>query len=142
MNIPFPCDSDDQVLRCHAVMAELRPQVARADFLAQVRQMQAYGYRLAALEDDGEIVTVAGYRLGLNFHRGHHLYVEDLVTASSARSRGHGDTMLSWLQAQARAAGCDWLELDSGTQRHGAHRFYLRHGFVIPAFRFSRDLGS
>jgi hypothetical protein len=44
-------------------MRLLRPQLASAEsFIAAVEKQQAEGYRLAALEHEGRVVTVAGYR--------------------------------------------------------------------------------
>lgn len=138
--MPRPADSDHDIERCFPVMAELRPQLARSRFVADVRELARGGYRLALHEADGEVVTVAGYRLLHNFHLGRHLYVEDLVTRASARGAGHGRTMLDWLRAQARAADCAHLDLLSGTQRTGAHRFYAREGMDIIAFAFVEAL--
>jgi hypothetical protein len=51
--------------------------------------------------------------------------------------------MIEWLKAHARELGCRQLHLDSGVQRFGAHRFYLRHGFNIASHHFSIvDLGA
>jgi hypothetical protein len=40
----------------------------------------------------------------------------------------------------ARVRGCDYLGLDSGTQRQKAHRFYFREGLTITAFHFVKPL--
>src|SRR5699024_5027384 len=68
------------------------------------------------------------------------LYVDDLSTASSERSRGHGATLLRALVQRARELGCYRIELHSGVQRHAAHRFYLREGMDIGAHPFSMEL--
>ena len=133
--------TDAQIARCFDVMAELRPHLERNAFVATEREMEPAGYKLAWLEHGGAVVVVAGYRIATNLHLGRHLYLEDLVTAASARSAGHGEHMLAWLLEQAAAAGCQWFELDSGVQRSGAHRFYFRHGFSIAGYRFRRALG-
>jgi hypothetical protein len=31
------------------------------------------------------------------------------------------------------------MELDSGTHRTRAHKFYFREGFIIPSFAFRKD---
>jgi hypothetical protein len=41
-----------------------------------------------------------------------------------------------WLRQLALAEGCDALDLDSGVQRHLAHRFYFRYGMQIAAYHF------
>jgi len=132
--------TDEEIARCFEVMAELRPHLQRDDFVPLVRRMASEGYRLAYIEADGRILSVAGFRLSTNFYLGRHLYIDDLVTASTARSGGYGAQLLDWLRGQARAAGCRFIDLDSGTQRGGAHRFYFAHGFTISAYHFVEPL--
>lgn len=64
------------------------------------------------------------------------LYVDDLVTDDTVRSKGYGKAMLDWLLSQARSEHCDTLELDSGVQRFDAHRFYLVHRMAIVSHHF------
>ena len=66
------------------------------------------------------------------------LYVDDLVTLASERSRGVGALMLAELFDRAKASGCEVLDLDSNVQRGDAHRFYMREGLTISAFHFVR----
>jgi GNAT superfamily N-acetyltransferase len=129
-------ESDEEIARCFAVMVQLRPHLAEGGFVTQVRRMQAEGFRLAFLEDDGGIRAVAGYRFQEKLFSGRNLYVDDLVTGTSNRSRGHGSRLLAWLADEARRHGCDQLELDSGVQRFDAHRFYFRERMHISAYHF------
>jgi hypothetical protein len=39
----------------------------------------------------------------------------------------------------ARSRGCNGMELDSGTHRTRAHRFYFREGFLITSFAFRKE---
>jgi GNAT superfamily N-acetyltransferase len=130
-------DSDRDIAECYEVMAELRPHIPREQFLPLVRSMQADGYRLACIRDGGRVVAVAGYRFGTNLFCGRHLYVDDLVTADSERSKGHGRELLAWLRALALESGCDVFHLDSGVQRKRAHAFYLREGMEQSSLHFS-----
>jgi GNAT superfamily N-acetyltransferase len=133
-------DTDEAILACHEVMAELRPHVARGDFLKTVRSMQADGLRLACIRDGGQVVAVAGYRISTNLFCGKHLYVDDLVTAETERSKGHGKALLAWLRQQAVENECDVFHLDSGVQRKRAHQFYLREGLELASYHFSERL--
>lgn len=130
--------TDAQVAACHPVMAQLRPHIRAEGFVARVRQLEAGGYRLACVVEEGAVRAVAGFRVLDQLVRGRVLYVDDLVTDEQRRSRGHGDRLLSWLYERARASGCSCLELDSGTQRVDAHRFYARNRMTISAFHFVR----
>jgi GNAT superfamily N-acetyltransferase len=92
------------------------------------------------LADDGKVVAVAGYRIAHNLAWGKFLYVDDLVSDASRRSAGHGRRLMDWLIETAEREGCDELHLDSGVQRFGAHRFYLRYGMDITSHHFRLTL--
>lgn len=134
-------ESDDEIAACWPVMHELRPHLEQASFVARVRrQEREAGYRLAYVHDNGRPVTVAGFRLLENLAWGRFLYVDDLVSAGTARSRGHGAALLAWLRAHARSLGCAALHLDSGVQRSDAHRFYEREGMARSSYHFMTKL--
>src|SRR4051812_7619829 len=95
-----------QLRRCYPVIAQLRPHLDEAGFIARVRRQQKRGYRLAFLADRNGVKAVAGYRFAESLSWGKFMYVDDLVTAEAFRSRGFGQKLLAWLVKQARAAGC------------------------------------
>jgi GNAT superfamily N-acetyltransferase len=136
--------TDAEIASTFEVMAVLRPHLDRSTYVAAVTRMRAAGFRLAtvraAAERGERVVAVAGFRVGENLAWGRYLYVDDLVTADSERSRGHGKLLFEWLKQQARAAGCGELHLDSGVFRHGAHRFYLRERMDITSYHFRLSL--
>ena len=139
----FLAKTDDEIQSCYPVMAELRPHVAAGDFLARVRRQQEIaGYELAYLksETDGEVKAVAGFRISECLAWGKFLYVDDLVSASSERSKGYGGALIDWLIEHARKQGCDQFHLDSGVQRFAAHRFYLLKRMEIEAHHFGLKL--
>jgi len=138
--VPEHATTDAEIADCYAVIAELRPHIPRERFVALVKSMQADGYRLACIREGGRVVAAAGYRLSTNLFYGRNLYVDDLVTAESERSKGHGKTLLGWLRQLALDEGCDAFHLDSGVQRKDAHRFYLREGLELSSYHFSARL--
>ena len=125
------------ILRCHPAMRELRPLFQNPEqFLERVQHQQKEGYQLAFVESEDEVRAVAGYRFLESLFSGKFLYVDDLVTRESDRSRGFGGELLDWLIQQAREHGCENLELDSGVQRFDAHRFYFSKGMHISSYHF------
>lgn len=132
--------SDADVLAGFPVMSQLRPHLSIDEYSAMVRRMQADGYRQAAVFKDDRAVAAAGFRILEMLNVGLHLYVDDLVTADVERSAGHGKALMGWLVDLAREAGCTAIDLDSGTHRRAAHRFYARERFEIVAFHFRREL--
>jgi GNAT superfamily N-acetyltransferase len=123
------------------VLQELRPHLDLDAFCMVYAEGWPQGYRfLAAFDDDGSCLGVAGYRLVASAATVRKLYVDDLVTAASSRSTGVGRALLAELEGRAAQAGCTVLDLDSGVQRHDAHRFYLRERMAISAHHFSKRL--
>ncbi len=143
MEFNIQCANDaEAILRCHPVMAQLRPQYSAQAFLAQVQAQMQEGYRLACGCSDDAVLTVAGYRVSRNLAWDRFLYVDDLVTDAGARSRGAGKAMLAWLMEEARRCGCAQLHLDSGVQRVDAHRFYAREGMRLSSYHYVIDLSA
>ena len=138
--LPKPATTDEEINNCFDVMSELRTHLSRENFLSTVRQMEQDGFQLAYLEDDGNVVAAAGYRIYSNLFMGKNLYVDDLVTAERCRSKGYGEIMIKWLRDKARMADCNFFHLDSGTHRGEAHKFYFKQGFIISSFHFSENL--
>jgi len=128
----------------YQAMLELRPNIeTETEFVARVNDVQrAAGYRLVASFDDGDDVAagVAGFRFGDMLAWGHYLYVDDLVTREGSRRAGHATRLLDWLGAEAERNSCDSLQLDSGVNRHDAHRLYLSWGYTITGHHFGRVL--
>lgn len=82
------------------------------------------GYRLFALEEDGEILAVTGVTIRTTLYYGKHLFIHDLVTRADRRSRGCGERLLSYVEEWGRSRGCGSVALTSGLARRDAHRFY------------------
>lgn len=133
--------TDADILACFPVLKELRPALVAATFLEDVRRMQAGGYRLVAARE-AEVLAVAGYRWFEMFAFGPICYVDDLVTAASARSRGCGAALLGWIETEASAHGARYVALDSAHARVDAHRFYRRQGYDDVGLHFVRPLGD
>lgn len=129
--------TDAEIAACLPIMRELRPQLTPEDFVARIRRQEQTGYRLACVDESVGVVAVAGFRVCENLAWGRFLYVDDLVTGSAYRSRGHGARLLTWLRDRAAQEGCAQLHLDSGMQRKDAHRFYEREGLPATSLHFA-----
>jgi len=136
-------DDPAAVQACLAALRALRPHLGSdAEVVAQLARQAAGGYRLlAAVAADEAVLALAGWRLMENTVYGRFLYVDDLVTATSARGGGLGARLIAALAERAEAAGCARLVLDSGVGNSAAHRFYFRERLTIGALHFGRVLG-
>ena len=124
--------------RAESVHRQLRPQLA-PDYLGKMLAVFASGGEMCVVARDERVVGIAVFRYFENTHVGHKFYVDDLVTDENSRSGGVGHAMLTFLEQIAKQRGCAGMELDSGTQRTRAHKFYFREGFVIPSFSFRKE---
>jgi GNAT superfamily N-acetyltransferase len=121
----------------HAAMVELGREVGSPhDFAIRVdRELRPEGYRLIGVfEGEEQAAATAGFRTRHDLVHGRHLFIDDLATRAAFRRRGHASAMLDWLKAEARRQGCLYLTLESGVNRHDAHRLYLRHGMDITSY--------
>ena len=123
--------------RAERVHRQLRPGLP-ADYAGRLGAVFANGGRMAVVAEGEEVVALAVWRLIENTYEGRRLYVDDLVTDETRRSRGFGKVLFDWLQARAEQLGCDVIALDSGVQRAGAHKFYFREGMHVPSFCFRK----
>lgn len=125
--------------KAEPVHRQLRPQLP-ADYAGKMRRVFNDGARMCvAVRGDG-VVGVAVHRIHENTFDGVQMYVDDLVADESQRSRGIGKALMDHLQEQARDSGCQAFNLDSGTQRTQAHKFYFREGMVVNSFHFGKSL--
>lgn len=137
----------EDTARTYAVFCALREgrpvMASEQSFTRWVNQTQrSEGYRIVAafLPAEPDAVAAAGFRVLHQLSKARFLYVDDLVTLPTHRSSGYAGMVFDWLVEEARREGCEQLHLDSGHQRHDAHRFYLKHGMVISAHHFSLHL--
>lgn len=56
--------------------------------------------------------------------------LEDVRVASDCRSRGIGEQLVQWAVTEAKARGCNLVELLTHQTRVDAQRFYKRLGFT------------
>jgi GNAT superfamily N-acetyltransferase len=120
------------------VHRQLRPQLT-VDYPAKVERIFRDGGEMCVAVRNNKVVGLAIYREFENTHAGRRFYVDDLVTDESECSSGVGRALIAYLQHAARERGCKGLDLESGTHRTRAHRFYFREGFFITSFSFRKD---
>jgi putative acetyltransferase len=78
----------------------------------------------------GEAMGCGGVALFANFAEVKRMYVRE-----AARGTGVAQALMARIEAEARAAGYQWLRLETGDRQLAAIRFYGRAGFrPCPAF--------
>jgi len=130
---------DGWLQRSEALHRQLRPTIP-PPYAGYMQEMIGEGARMALLMDDSAICALAVWRVHLSTYAGRRFYVDDLVVDETLRGQGWGAKLLAWLEQKARELRCDTFALDSGTQRHQAHRFYFRAGMIVKSFAFHKPL--
>lgn len=125
--------------RAETIHRQLRPQLP-ADYSKRMAEIFATGVEMWIAADGANVLGVAVFRVMENTHAGRKLYVDDLVTDETQRSTGVGKLLLDGLTEEARRRGCQSFDLDSGTQRTDAHRFYFRERMAVRQFGFTKPL--
>ena len=124
----------------YEVLSQLRDGLSYDEFEDLVYEMRHKEYKMIGAYEGVELVTYAGVFIQTNLYHKRHLFVDDLVTYDSFRSRGYGDAMIEYLENYARVAMCENIVLSSGLQRADAHRFYEKLGFEKRSYVFVKGV--
>jgi GNAT superfamily N-acetyltransferase len=125
-------ENDDDVRKCWHSFSQLRKNILSEDaFFRRWDIQKREGYKIIFIERNSKVIAAAGYRLMNTMAWGKILYIDDLIAHESERGNGYGSILLSHLKGLAETLNCDSVHLDTGYQRHAAHKAYLRNGFTL-----------
>jgi ribosomal protein S18 acetylase RimI-like enzyme len=88
--------------------------------------------QLVVAESEGRVVGCLQLAIlpGLSSQGGRRGLLEDVRVTSDCRSRGIGEQLVQWAVTEAKARGCNLVELLTHQTRTDAQRFYKRLGFT------------
>lgn len=132
--------SDNDINKCWEVIKQLRPHLEREFFLSTIKEMTLEGYILAFIEKEGKAVAAIGFRYLQFLYIGKHYYIDDLTTLEAEQGKGYAGKLLDFVFGLAKEKGFKAVTLDSGHQRHKAHRLYLNKGFTINSHHFVKSI--
>jgi len=134
-------NSKEEYLEAFPTMKELRNGLNEEKYLELVIEMVKEGYKMFALYDNSNLVSVAGIIVLTNFYYERHVFIYDLVTSSNFRSKGYGEYLLQFIHSWAKENGCNVIALSSGLERINAHRFYEeKMNYEKPSYVFKKVL--
>ncbi|MBX9768781.1 MAG: GNAT family N-acetyltransferase [Bdellovibrionales bacterium] len=137
----FQVQSSEDLKRCYPVLKELRSDLTFENYISIYEQAHtADGYELVAIEEHGKILALMGYRFLADYVRGRHLYIDDLVSTETARSKGLGAELLTYAEKIAAEKGCRSLRLCTGVENTRGIEFYERNGWVRRAYAYTKKL--
>lgn len=117
--------TQDEMIEAFPVMKQLRTHLDKETYLALVVEAKEKdNYRMFALMDGSEIVAITGFKPMITLYYGKFVWVCDLVTDVTKRSKGYGEKLLTYVQQWSIEHNYESVALSSGIQRTNAHRFY------------------
>jgi ribosomal protein S18 acetylase RimI-like enzyme len=108
------------------IMKQLRTHLDRKLFGDLAEQMIKENYRLWAYWNHDQILGLLSTRVYTDFVRGSHLYIDDLVTDSDARSCGIGAALLQHAEKIAQDLKLPVLRLCCVLENEAGMKFYRR----------------
>jgi GNAT superfamily N-acetyltransferase len=105
--------TDQQIQDAFDLMAVMRGELKREQFLEDVRLLELDGYRLVGGFMDDKLVTLAGVRRAHSLARGPYAFINDLVTHPDYRGRGYATELLRFIAAAAVGQGLPMICLNS-----------------------------
>lgn len=132
---------EEQWKEAFLVMKQLRTDLDEEKYLLLIKEMYKEGYKMFALLEKEKVVAVTGVIQLTNLYYGKHIWVYDLITDESNRSKGYGEKLLSYVQTWGKEIGCGIVALSSGLLRTDAHRFYEnKMGYTKSSYVFRRQV--
>ena len=123
------------------VMKELRPHLTLESYLEIYEEAHRQdGYEIVALKEGHQVLALMGYRFLSDFVRGRHLYIDDLVSSESFRSKGLGAELLKHAEVIASLKDCKVLRLCTGTENNRGVQFYEKNGWLRRAFAYNKKI--
>jgi GNAT superfamily N-acetyltransferase len=93
-------------------------------------------------ERDGHLVGLASMHVMPLIERPPIARLSAIVVTAADRRTGVGRALVDRIASEARARGCDRLELTTAERRTEAHAFYRRLGFEPASRRFLKSLAD
>ncbi len=138
----FVAESEDEIELCYEAFKILRPQIEKESFIAQVLRQKEQSFQIVAVRLGDAVPSAAGFRFAEFLAWGKVLYVDDLTTLPEYRGNGYAALLMDWLIDLAKKKHCNGLHLDTGHQRHSAHKLYLSKGLEINAHHLAIEFNK
>ena len=134
--------TDTEIMDGYQVMKQLRSHLDEHSYITIIKEAKIKeDYRQFAFREKEKIVAVIGFQPMITLYYGKYIWVCDLVTDASVRSKGYGEKLLAFAQELVKSEGYEAVALSSGLLREEAHRFYEeKMGYDKVSFVFKKML--
>ena len=122
------------------LIEQLNPHADPAELRRKLSVMIPLNYHCIGAYLDGVLIGVSGFWLGTRFWSGEYIDIDNVIVDEAHRSQGIGEQMIAWLEHYGTQRGCKMAMLDCYVTKHAAHRFYIRQGYDILGYHFTKTL--
>lgn len=126
----------------YPLVRQLNPELKKPVFLRLMKQMQADNYHAIGAFDGKKLVGCSGFWLFTRFWCERQMDIDNFVVDKTYRGGGVGSAMVKWLEAKATKEKCSIIVLDAYATSAAAHQFYMKQGFAITGYHFTKMPGS
>jgi ribosomal protein S18 acetylase RimI-like enzyme len=125
------------------ILKELRKDLNEPDFREVYKNASFMdGYCLVGAVIQSSLVGVMGYRLQYDFVRKKFLYIDDLVTTVTMRSKGIGAQLLQYAEKVAKDKGCSVVRLSAHIDNKEGQKFYERESWYKRSIGYQKNLNT
>jgi GNAT superfamily N-acetyltransferase len=134
--------TQEELLLCREPLLQFRTHLDPTAYLDTLQEVIRDGYKLAYVQDpaDNKAAGIVGYRFINMLRTGNSIYIDDLFVLPAYRGRGYAAKLLQHIREVAAENAVKQVHLDSGYDRHTAHRLYLNHGFILNCLHFAYNI--
>ncbi|MGE0754923.1 MAG: GNAT family N-acetyltransferase [Alphaproteobacteria bacterium] len=125
----------------YPLVKQLNEGLSQQDFDRFIANMLEHGYRCAGAWQGDKLVGAVGFWTHTRFWAGMFLEVDNVVVDKDARDMGIGASLSRWVDNEAVRMGASRVMAAVYTSNTAAQRFYVREGYSILGFYFTKKLG-
>lgn len=132
--------SPDEFPTILPLIGQLNPAMEPREIERRLTAMLPLNYHCIGAYEEGVLVGVSGFWLGARFWSGEYIDIDNVIVNEAHRSKGIGEMMIAWLEDYGVKRGCKMAMLDCYVTKHAAHKFYMRLGYEILGYHFTKEL--
>lgn len=106
----------------------------------RVLEMSHQNYECVGVYDGNKLIGMSGLWFQTRHYAGRSIEPDHVVIDPSYRNKGIGKRLFEWIDAYAKAKGCQTVELNTYVRNTASHKFYYNEGFNILGFHFLKTI--
>lgn len=130
----------EEMLPHYDLLLQLNPNVGRKSYESMLKEMIPKGYGMVLVMAGDKCIGLSGYWINTMLWCGKYIEMDNVIIDKNYRSKGIGKLLLDWITEKGKKEGCKSIGLDAYVENKGAHKFYLREGFIIKGFHFIKEI--